>query len=186
VPNYFFTADTHFGNSRVMEHCARPFRSVREMDETLIENWNNVVGPKDYVYHLGDFGTADLSFNQGIFNQLQGRKYLIKGNHDTSNTRTSGWVWVKDTAMIQIHDQYIWLSHYPHRLWNRATKGVWHLFGHVHRNKAEYGKSFNVGVDVWNYSPISFDHVTDYIEEISCLPLDLPDILGDMTGEGEF
>ncbi len=51
----WFTADTHFGHTNVIRYCARPFDSVQAMDETLIENWNQVVRPKDTVYHLGDF-----------------------------------------------------------------------------------------------------------------------------------
>lgn len=186
MSRYFFTSDTHFGNRRILEHCDRPFDSVEEMDATLIKNWNKVIDPKDYVYHLGDFGNTDLLYNQSIFDQLNGRKYLIKGNHDTNNARPSGWVWVKDTAMVQIQKQYIWLSHYPHRLWNCAGKGVWHLFGHVHRNKGEYWLSFNVGVDAWDFRPISFEQVEKYMKKISYLPLSSVDVLGDLMGEEEF
>jgi len=51
----WFTADTHLGHENVIRYNPRPFSSTAEMDEALIENWNQVVQPDDAVYHLGDF-----------------------------------------------------------------------------------------------------------------------------------
>ena len=51
---FYFTSDTHFGSPRTLELSKRPFNSVREMDRTIISNWNNTVGEEDIVYHLGD------------------------------------------------------------------------------------------------------------------------------------
>ena len=68
MSKYFFTADTHFGNPHILEHGERPFNSVAERNATLIKNWNEVVGPKDYVYHLGDFGNTDLSHKGYLIN----------------------------------------------------------------------------------------------------------------------
>lgn len=190
MPKYFFTSDTHFGNEKILEHCKRPFKNVEKMNEALIENWNKTVSPTDYIYHLGDFGSDSLIDNQDIFNQLHGRKYLIRGNHDYNYTLPSGWVWVKDTAMINIGDQYIWLSHYPHRLWNRAGQGVWHLFGHVHRNKAEYWLSFNVGVDAWDFKPISLEKITKHMGYIhfeqTCVEQPFGVFSEYLVGEEEF
>ena len=51
----FFTSDTHFGHAGIITFCHRPFQDVAQMNETMIANWNRVVGPEDIVFHLGDF-----------------------------------------------------------------------------------------------------------------------------------
>lgn len=72
----FFTADTHFGSERTLTLSRRPFKTVEEMDETLINNWNSVVGKDDIVWHLGDFGNYD------VVKRLNGKINLIWGNYE--------------------------------------------------------------------------------------------------------
>jgi calcineurin-like phosphoesterase family protein len=48
---FFFTADTHFNHDNIIEYCNRPFKNAEEMNDTLIINWNSVVGEHDTVYH---------------------------------------------------------------------------------------------------------------------------------------
>jgi calcineurin-like phosphoesterase family protein len=89
---------------------------------------------------------------------LNGKHYLIRGNHDSNQVDTAGFIWVKATAMVKIEDNYVWLSHYAHRVWNRAHYGVPHFFGHTHgslRNPEK--RSLDVGVDCWNYAPVSWE-----------------------------
>lgn len=89
MPNIFFISDTHFGHTACWRDFKakadknepmRPFSSTEEMDETMVSNWNNVVGPKDKVYHLGDFAIARK--NVAFAGRLNGDKVLIRGNHD--------------------------------------------------------------------------------------------------------
>jgi calcineurin-like phosphoesterase family protein len=167
MANYFFTSDTHFNHYNIMCYCARPFESLEDMNETIIKNWNSVVKKEDFIYHLGDFGWGQLQKNQEIFERLNGRKYLIKGNHDNNSINQLGWVWVKDTAMIKVYDKYIWLSHYPHRTWNRAMHGAWHLFGHIHNKLAQFWLSFNVGVDAHEFMPLSYDQVEGRMDRVT-------------------
>lgn len=86
MANVFFTADTHFGHARVLEFepNLRPFASIEEHDEKLIENWNKVVRPHDLVWHLGDvyLGKDPTRFHE-IMSRLNGTKKLVRGNHDT-------------------------------------------------------------------------------------------------------
>jgi calcineurin-like phosphoesterase family protein len=154
MANYFWTADPHFQHNMIRIYCNRPFDDIDEHDETIIENWNKTVGVNDFIYVLGDFGWGDC---RTIFNRLRGRKYLIRGNHDRNPTLKFPWAWVKDTAMIEVRGHYIWLSHYARRSWNRSFHGSWHLFGHTHGRLGPYGKSLDVGVDAWNFAPVSFD-----------------------------
>ncbi|MBQ4059987.1 MAG: metallophosphoesterase, partial [Lachnospiraceae bacterium] len=83
----FFTSDTHFYHSNIINFCGRPFKNVEVMNETLIANWNSVVGPDDIVFHLGDFCLGGSAEWTNILNRLNGKIYLIVGNHDIKNLR---------------------------------------------------------------------------------------------------
>ncbi len=170
MSEYLFTSDTHFNHYSIMKYCARPFKTLEEMNETIIENWNKKVSKNDFIYHVGDFGFGSIHKNKKIFNRLNGKKCLIRGNHDNSSLMKLNWVWVKDTAMIKVKNEYIWLSHYPHRTWNRAIHGVWHLFGHVHTQLAPFWLSFNIGVDIWGFEPLYFDEVKNQMEKLKQYP----------------
>ena len=81
--NIWFTSDTHFGHKNILiyESDARPFETLEEMHEVLIDRWNSVVRDGDTVYHLGDFAFGQQWVS--IAERLKGRKKLIMGNHDT-------------------------------------------------------------------------------------------------------
>lgn len=89
--NSFFISDTHFGHANILKFKRddgtplRPFASIEEHDETLIENWNKVVRPVDKVYHLGDVVINRKAL--GILPRLNGKKRLIRGNHDIFKTK---------------------------------------------------------------------------------------------------
>ena len=78
----FFTSDTHWGHLNILKFCNRPWPTVEEMDEALINNWNSVVGEHDIVFHLGDFAFAPNSKWKEILGRLNGIHYLILGNHE--------------------------------------------------------------------------------------------------------
>ena len=82
----WFTSDHHFGHKNILEYEkeARPFKTIEEMNETLIERWNSVVQPHHLVYHLGDFCFGKK--NMDIAARLNGKKKLVMGNHDTYPT----------------------------------------------------------------------------------------------------
>lgn len=77
----FFTSDHHFWHTNVIKYCGRPFTSIEQMNETLIKNWNDVVGPDDEVYCLGDFSMAFRPV-EAYTHRLNGKKFLVPGNHD--------------------------------------------------------------------------------------------------------
>ena len=165
----YFTADTHFGHANIIKYCGRPFETKQEHDDALIANWNSVVSPGDTVYHLGDFGFGDSNHLRKIAGKLVGQINLIKGNHDTNISQIANrFGFVKDTHLIQTKvngkDLRIFLSHYPHRTWIHRPRDCYHLYGHVHGNMEPYGLSFDCGVDVWNYAPISLPQVIEYVE----------------------
>ena len=83
----FFTSDTHFNHTNIIQYCQRPFKSTDEMNEAIIDNWNSVVGEEDTVFHLGDFCLGSSAEWNKILNRLNGKIYLILGNHDLKNIR---------------------------------------------------------------------------------------------------
>ena len=82
----FMISDTHFGDERILRYENRPFSSVEEMDKAIIENWNQVVGEEDTVFHLGDVSSYDPERNKEILSSLHGKKILVMGNHDQNYT----------------------------------------------------------------------------------------------------
>src|SRR5687768_1882488 len=79
----FFTSDTHFGDRRALRFDRRPFAGLAEHDEALAERWNEIVGPQDEVWHLGDFALGPPPERiSALLASLNGRKHLIIGNND--------------------------------------------------------------------------------------------------------
>lgn len=180
----WFTSDNHFFHKNIIKYENRPFSTVHEMNQTMIDNWNKVVKPGDIVYHLGDFAMCSKNWQRRLFEQLNGEKFLIKGNHDGSATRMRevGFLEVYDRLILTIADQKVLLCHYPYLtgenldfLKERGEKykkkfiasrpdneGLWLIHGHCHGKWKCKDRMINVAVENWNYSPI---HVST-IEEI--------------------
>lgn len=164
--NYFFTADTHFGHTNIIKYCNRPFSSVEEMDETLIQNWNSVVKKNDIVYHLGDFTFKGSKNNYA--SRLNGKKKLCRGNHDIKVSKQDFTEIFTGPVKIKVNDIQIWISHYAHKSWPGKHRGVKHLFAHSHGRIPSDGASFDIGVDVWDFTPLSLEKVIcnfNFLEE---------------------
>ena len=163
----FFIADTHFSDKCILKYENRPFKNAREMDVDITDRWNIVVGEKDVVYHLGDFGANKNLW--GYLNSLNGIKILIKGNHDTESNytyRTSGFDEVYDHPIIL--DGFWMLSHEP--LYVSSNMPYANIFGHVHNSpfiKDFSSHHFCVSVERINYTPIDFDTIKRKIKEAS-------------------
>src|SRR3712207_7718934 len=86
----YFTSDTHFGHAKMLDLNSRPYLTVGEMDTAIVNAWNDVVGPEDVVWHLGDFSSYRDGRLDEVFWRLNGKeKHLIIGNHDRSEEHTS-------------------------------------------------------------------------------------------------
>jgi calcineurin-like phosphoesterase family protein len=140
----------------IIKHHCRPFDTIEEHDETLIQNYNSMIKSNDIVYCLGDFAWKDP---KKYLQRLSGCWILILGNHDSKDVYTAGFQFVKDTYFTKINDQYIYMSHYAHRVWNRSHYGSIHTYGHSHGQLEGIGKSMDVGVDCNNYYPFSFEQI---------------------------
>ena len=150
----FFTSDHHFGHENVISHASRPFANVDEMDAEMIRRWNAVVGKHDHVWHLGDFcwrGKPDQ-----YLNELNGHVHLIYGNHDARSVRKSDrWASSQPYAEIKVDETNLILFHYSMRVWSRCHHGSIHLYGHSHGNLPGDAQSCDVGVDCWDFRPVS-------------------------------
>ena len=167
----FFTADNHFGHKNAIKYCNRPFKDVNHMNEVMITQWNSVVQQNDHVYHLGDICFCDRINTSRILKRLNGKIYLIKGNHDKRVLKEGfreRFEWIKDYHELTVQEdkQLIVLCHYAFKVWKRSHFGSWHLYGHSHGNLPDDGKSlsFDVGVDCNNFTPLSYQQVKKIIE----------------------
>lgn len=125
-----------------------------------------MVGPEDQLWILDDFAFStkamDRAYVEQILNQLPGAEHhLIIGNHD--NRPTIELPWDSVSHLVEVRDgpqnQLNTLCHYPMITWNHARRGAMQFFGHVHDNRHGSWNSVNVGVDVWDFMPITFDNI---------------------------
>ncbi|ANK71709.1 hypothetical protein FA04_03110 [Ensifer adhaerens] len=169
----FYIADTHLMHERLVSMQPRQFASIDEHDEAIMSRWNAVVGDEDIVYHLGDvaFGLAKNADRvREIFGRLNGRKYLIIGNHDLDKRgnlhaalASLDWAARPEHALRTRdggHD--IWLAHYAARTWPCSGYGSFHFYGHSHGKLPGVGRSRDVGVDMpdVDFTPKTFSELT--------------------------
>lgn len=171
----FFTSDLHFGHKNIISATQRPFPSAEEMDVALIKNWNRRIRPDDEVYILGDFTMKGPQQAIGILRQLNGWKYLVRGNHDLFVDKTSFdrslFEWVKDYHSLSYQKRQFILFHYPIAEWDRSHHGSIHLHGHQH-NKAAHNAAnaeqellrYDVGVDANGMAPVSIEEVLNFFK----------------------
>ncbi len=176
MSNTFFTADLHLGHTNILKYTPRPWKTLEEMDEAIISNWNSVVRPDDTVFVIGDMimlkkkdFRADgsqktlMDAYKNYVRQLNGKICLIAGNHDSMNESVYGLFQHVYFGFLErtIEGQDIFLCHYPMRAWNGSYHGSWNLFGHVHNRLPDMPNVLqqDVGIDVpiWSYTPVSFN-----------------------------
>jgi calcineurin-like phosphoesterase family protein len=157
----FFTSDTHFGDSRVLRIDKRPFRSIPEHDEALIARWNETVAEGDEVWHLGDFALhVKPERIEALLNGLNGRKHLITGNNDGPDTLAAkGWASVQAYAELLLDGRALVLCHYAFRTWKNMGRGWLDLHGHSHGLLKPQTRQYDVGVDVWDYRPVTLETI---------------------------
>lgn len=171
----YFTSDLHLNHENVIKHSDRKFKSVEEMNQKLIKNWNKRVGAEDEIYILGDFTLKGAEYVNEILWQLQGKKYFIRGNHDhfveEKNFIREYFIWIKDYHEMVYKNQRFMLFHYPIEEWHHYFRRSIHLHGHQH-NKADYNLKnrdnkllrYDVGVDANQMSPVSIDEIIEFFK----------------------
>lgn len=172
MPEIYLISDTHFNHGNILKFTdrntgqpVRPFQSVHDMNETMVENWNKVVKPGDKVYHLGDvFFGSEVHF-KALWPRLNGRKRLIVGNHDNVQFLSSGRFFEK--VMLWRKFENLLFTHvpvHPSTLQENRfdSRPMINVHGHIHQNKSPDGPYRCVCVEQVNYTPV-------YIEELLCV-----------------
>jgi calcineurin-like phosphoesterase family protein len=165
MKNVFLIADLHFGDSDMCSllkedgHPMRPFKSVEEHDATLIENWNKVVThPSDKVYVLGDVAQKKKDIEN--FGKLNGKKILLKGNHDIYEMKEYA-KYFKDIRATHRLENGLLMSHIPI---HPSTFGKAHkvnVHGHIHDKKVHMLDGYKFSVLDKRYFCVSCEH-TNY------------------------
>jgi calcineurin-like phosphoesterase family protein len=188
--NRFVISDTHFGHTnswekfKLADGCTplRPFTSTEEMDETMIERWNAKVKPQDTVYHLGDVVINQKSLH--LVKRLNGRKILIRGNHDIFKDKQYAEVGFEQIHGVRVFVDKFILSHIPLHPDCVTERFKVNVHGHLHANEImqEYdtgmGSTWHadydtrpdprylcVSVEHTNYEPLHFDEVQARIDK---------------------
>ena len=181
----YYIGDMHLGHTGVINMDGRPFASIEEMDKALIDNWNKRVTNKDTVYIIGDLSMRGAKTATEYLKQLNGKKVLIKGNHDRLNKDIEKY-YLEITPYKEIHEggQRIILCHFPIMFFNRQHSGAIMLYAHVH-NTIEYEfietfkkmiatrniptRIYNVGcmMPYMNYAPRTLDEILKATEQSS-------------------
>lgn len=132
----FYISDWHYGHKNVIAFDNRPFFTLEEMNQELIERWNSVVGKGDLVYILGDMFWCPPKEATPVIRKLNGQKILIKGNHDYCNNPEFLRNFAKAADYLEVDDEgrKVVLSHYPIPCFKNHFYGWYHLYGHVHKS----------------------------------------------------
>lgn len=163
----WFTSDTHFGHENILtfkdddHNYTRPFKTIEEHDEYIIEKWNSVVGKDDYVYHLGDVAFRPDVF-KNIMPKLNGSKRLIIGNHDEIKKYDMVNYFKKINLWRVFREYDLMCTHIP--LHRDSMKTGFNVHGHIHHNISSDLRHINVCVEHHDYTPVSLDWLLVEIE----------------------
>ena len=135
----YFISDPHFFHENVIRFDKRPFASVEEMNAKMRDWWNNTISEKDRIYILGDFIWLPPSDPEYIkfTKSLNGKKVLIKGNHDNvekfSSELKNCFEDIQNRKEIKLNKKRIIMDHYPLMMYRHDTDAnVFHFHGHTH------------------------------------------------------
>ena len=189
----YFTSDQHYGHEGIISLSKRPFSSVEEMDIEIIRRHNSLISPNDEVFHLGDFTFKEGRLVE-ILKSLNGKHHLVSGNHDKCHPchhhhvrfvrkyLKSGFSSVQERLILDIPTLGpVLLCHLPMRMEGKeerypnhrpttsdimkSSPGEFLIHGHVHKSWTRRKNMINVGVDVWNFSPVAQDELVEFIHK---------------------
>lgn len=176
----FVASDIHFNHLNILKYCPHrggpetDWDKVAKMNEKIISNWNEIVGETDEVYVVGDVAMGLIEKAPALISRLNGKKYLIRGNHDKSLTKKREgyehsyadmlFEWVKDYHemfyLFEGKKHFMCMSHFPMSHWNGMNQGSIMIHGHLHGSPSGIsGRIKDVGIDTNNLYPYLMDNV---------------------------
>lgn len=195
--NVWFTSDTHFSHRNIITLSNRPFKvwgepSIELHDQSLIEEFNELVGKNDLLIHCGDVALGKIADSLPLVGRLRGYKVLIPGNHDRVFSGEKQKSRIRFDAEYRKVFQEIWpeivihtipqlgtevmLSHFPYEGDSQENdrhvdkrpvdNGLPLIHGHIHEKRHIDGRMFNVGVDVNDFKPVHHSVIRDWIETL--------------------
>lgn len=173
MANIFFISDTHFSHENSWKKFKnsdgtplRPFSSTEEMDETMVENWNNTVKEGDHIYHLGDITIPKRGLE--FIKRLNGKKRLIMGNHDILPVQKYLEVGFQKISAYRVFVDKFVCSHMPIHPDSISERFIGNLHGHTHGHRVMWKDGTEIDpryqsvcVEQINYTPIHFDEVVE-------------------------
>lgn len=171
----FVVSDQHFGHAPIIDHCDRPFASVEEMDEMIIQRHNEVVTKRDITIFCGDVGVGSDHHTLECVSRMNGKKILIPGNHDpvfagnrNFAKRFRAWTRyfeaISPFAVRKVGNEEVLFSHFPYSgdhvgvsdrysQYRLRDEGKFLVHGHVHNEWLQVANQYNVGVDMHDFYP---------------------------------
>lgn len=178
----FITSDLHLNHANILKYCparrnhkdlplegsSEYAQMIDQMNQTIINRWNSIIGPGDKVWILGDVAMGQIKFAPALIRQLNGQKFLVKGNHDKTLARQPGietlfqgiYDYKEISHTVDDKKHMLVLSHYPLASWNGMNMGSIMAHGHLHGSHcAVTGRIKDVGMDTNDLMPYLLDDV---------------------------
>lgn len=158
----YYISDLHLDHQAVLKFDGRPFKTLEEMAEVVRERWTAKVTDEDEVYILGDFIMRDADLGERFLSSVPGKKFLVRGNHDT--VEVDGFESVESMMTIEDEGRRVFLCHYP----VAVHCDTYHLYGHVHylfgafmrhSNLLNLQNSYNACCTNWDFTPVSLSEI---------------------------
>lgn len=157
----YVTSDLHLYHDAVLKLCRRPFKDMNKMHKVIHDNWNAVVTNDDIVIIVGDITLKGSDYKTKLeryFSSLNGTKIGIFGNHDKLKPFQYIDIGFQSMHTSLVFDEFIFV-HDPAVATIDKTKKF--ICGHVHDLFVKCDNCVNVGVDVWDYTPVPLDKVKE-------------------------
>lgn len=188
----WFTSDHHFGHQNIIDFCGRPFDDVDHMNIEMVRRWTERVQPTDHVWVVGDVAMGKLDDTLEIVDSLPGYKHLIVGNHDRcfggrgTPEKIARWTdryleifeSVQSWCITEVAGREVLLCHFPYANGGHVDpkdrysglrpddEGGWLIHGHTHSPERVLGRQVHVGVDAWDFYPVSDQEVAAIMDEV--------------------
>lgn len=207
LPNQklWFTSDTHYNHSNICaattnwaispeDYRVRDFKTLDQMNDTLVNNINHLIREDDILIHLGDWSFGGFESIAEFRNRIVCKNvHIVLGNHDHHILNNKNNI---QTLFTSVH-QYLFLSvslpqvsrnqktdkynfvcmHYPIASWQDMNHGAIHLHGHTHlspKHRVHTGRAMDVGVEGNNLDPIEMNEILKLVNHNKIATLSLP------------